>query len=151
MKITFLDIDGVLNSGRFFASPSRKDPLSKEALDPSAVVLLNKLVEATGTKFVISSSWRLYVPWGRLSLWLSHHGFTGEVIGSTPELRDVDRGLEINEWLEAWDRNPHGEDVESIVILDDDADMNPHMSRLVQTTFEDGLTDADIARAIALF
>jgi hypothetical protein len=36
------------------------------------------------------------------------------------------------------------------VILDDDADMEPHMDRLIQTSWKIGLQDAHMNRAIKM-
>jgi len=73
MKILFLDIDGVLNSDVYMASDEYyqscqdagiKDHMSYEVvtkahhlhIDPTAVKLLNTLIEKTGVKVVLSST-----------------------------------------------------------------------------------------------
>lgn len=65
MLVLFLDLDGVCNSTRFMVERAKAgtwdsaDPKDwTNMLDPVAVALLNKVVEATGCKIVISSSWR---------------------------------------------------------------------------------------------
>ena len=66
-KIVFLDIDGVLNSELHYVEKSQQQladeigyPLSE--ISRSAVSLLNQIVEKTGAKVVISSTWRLGRP-----------------------------------------------------------------------------------------
>jgi hypothetical protein len=56
-----------------------------------------------------------------------------------------DRGEEIQKWLDE-----HGENVESFVILDDDSDLEPYMSRSVIVDGEVGLTEADVNKAIVI-
>lgn len=116
--IIFLDIDGVLNSTRYWW---RNQPLPMNqagAIDPEAVTRLNAIVEATGASVVLSSSWRGKKPNGHkvVQKMLVERGFTGTLIGQTP-LNWCDRHLEIAEWLGThegeWDR---------FIVLDDDTD-----------------------------
>ena len=150
MKLVFLDFDGVLNSTPFLVGPPRKPPLGISAIDGRAVRRLNTIVDLTGAKFVISSTWRIYEPVGRLIEWLEALGFEGEVIDRTPDFPGQERGVEILEWLKAYDKSPDGEDIEDFVILDDNADMYPLLDHLVQTDSEVGLTDADVRVAVEM-
>ena len=54
MKIIFLDIDGVLNSVAYDRSRTADDG----NIDESRLVLLRELVEQTGARLVLTSSWR---------------------------------------------------------------------------------------------
>lgn len=61
-KLIFLDIDGVLNSERYFKSRAFGFPgmISKrDKLDPDAVKILSDVIACTGAKIIISSTWRL--------------------------------------------------------------------------------------------
>lgn len=150
MKIIFLDFDGVLNSLWFFFHALRKardhaiitDPDTE--LDPKAVKYLNDLVAVSGAKVVISSSWRLVYPIGRLIQVLEGAGFKGEVIDVTPFLRGERRGMEIGAWL-----GEHPE-VESFVILDDKSDMGWLSHRLVQTDAGKGLKSKHVMAALQM-
>jgi hypothetical protein len=148
-KIVFLDIDGVLNHRDWFAELARTGKLSIESVDPECVKRLSRLCEITGSKVVISSSWRSIMSLDRVSSFLARYGFTGEIIGATPELYDTDscRGDEITKWLHE-ETDPS--DRVMFVILDDDADMGSVADRLVQTSFDTGLQDEHVAKAIAL-
>lgn len=151
MKVLFLDFDGVLNSHKFITHQanhtnqsivSMRDP--KTMIDPEAVKILNKIIEATGAKVVISSSWRHLHEWEELQEMLIARGFEGEVIGQTPDaaVSGPDRGHEIQEWLDAH------LDVESFVIIDDSSDMAHLMDKLVSTSFYTGLLESHIEPAI---
>ena len=74
-------------------------------------------------------------------------GVTSPLFDMTPKLtgRALPRGREIEEWL----RGRSGE-VESFVILDDNAKMAPYMGHLVLVNEHCGLTEADADRAIAI-
>jgi hypothetical protein len=144
LPVCFLDIDGVLNSA---ASRQRtlRDGTSKAGfgiLDPEAIARLNRLHAAVPCAYVISSTWRLMLSVGVLTERLRAQGFTGDVVGATPELNTI-RGAEILAWVEKYD-------VKRFVILDDDDDMGPVAEHLVQTSFEVGLTDADVSKAVRM-
>lgn len=136
MKLVFLDFDGVL--------------VNREALmrgfpgygHPDCVAALNKILDQTGAKIVVSSSWRfegLEAMRQHLKAW----GVRARPIAMTPTIF-ASRGMEIDKYLRL-----HGRP-ESFVILDDDSDMEPYKDRLVQTEFEAGLTIRDAERAIEL-
>jgi len=171
MDIIFLDMDGVLNSVAFFdANPGRNpgtnpivdttsvgDSWWTSMVDAEAVARLNRVIEATGAKIVISSSWRYHCEPEKMQRILEAEGFKGEVIGRTPfhhllpqGIRDLDgsRGQEISVWLT---ENTHL-DIENFVILDDlgpraFAHVAPH---LVHTTWGKGLLDEHVAFAIRM-
>lgn len=155
MKIIFLDFDGVLNSWEFQEREIARDPSIKGGvigIDPLAVARLNRIVKETGAYVVVSSTWRRLEETNtvrKLQELLDSKGFEGRVVGRTAVLWSGHRGREIDHWLEDQDqRDWRSNDVESFVILDDDSDMEPHMSRLVQTSMDDGLQDRHVDQAI---
>lgn len=144
MKILFLDFDGVLNSAEWMTSQEFKETCLIDHghhIDKVAVARLERIVQATGCKIVVSSTWRLAHSQFQLQNFLEKRGFTGEIIGITPNLRGV-RGHEIAAWL-----NENGP-VESFVILDDSDDMVHLMHKLVHTSWEHGLEDKHVEAAI---
>lgn len=153
MKILFLDIDGVLNSHDFWKRCQELGIVPDDKVDPLAVERLNRLVDATGAKIVVSSTWRLPYVWNRqlgmLATLLQRAGIKGEVIGMTPDhQKSYGRGGEIQAWmLQARQDNI---DIESFVILDDDNDMDHLMGYLVQTKMTDGLQDHHVETAIQI-
>lgn len=140
MKIIFLDVDGVLINREACRAGFGK-------VDPECVRLVNKLTEETGAAIVLSSCWRMGLNAVECRELLSNWGITGEVLGPTPHDYDQIRGQEIATWLSDYQRS---RDVESFVIIDDDADMGELLPRLVRTRFEAGFTAKDCARAIQL-
>lgn len=140
MKIIFLDIDGVLNVigqghdeyGQIF---------HQHFMDN-----LKRIVDETGAKIVVSSSWRLSGLKVMQELW-KHRGLAGEVIDVTPSLYlqkggcikfhndklsqhptprihgySIPRGCEIEYWMRN-ERDNLPEPITAYVILDDDTDM----------------------------
>ncbi len=121
MRVIFLDIDGVLNNSKHMA-------LHRGQIDPQNIACLNHLVEATGAKIVLSSSWRSYVGEDRIcsiqafALLLHTHGLrnassafldtTRQDVLSDAELVN-DRAYQCKDWL---DTHP---EVTSHVALDD--------------------------------
>ncbi len=122
-KIILLDIDGVLNVRR-----QKRDRFGS-LFHSHFVKNLKHIIDKTGAKIVISSSWRFNGLAEMKEMW-QYRKLPGNVIDITPftaeYLGDKDalfgerceRGCEINEWLK---NNP----VQSYVILDDDNDMLP--------------------------
>lgn len=159
VRVIFLDIDGVLNSERWFQRGEADrlgpdfDPELDAAwiamLDPDAVARLDRLVTASGAKVVVSSSWRMMVSLPDLASFLAMRGFTGEIIDATTTSQGLapdgvtERGHQIAHWLAA-------NRVTSFVILDDQTDMAHLGDRHVLTTWERGLTEGDVERALAL-
>ena len=131
MKVIFLDIDGVLNHEAFYKERYEKvmdgeklnHPYSE--IDSKSVANLNSLIEETNAKIVISSTWR-HSGIDYCKDVLEFHGFKGEIIDITPNLRGQGclRGNEILQWI----RDNHklvGDyyNFTEYVILDDDSDM----------------------------
>lgn len=147
MKVIFLDIDGVLN-----CQSSKSHCGIFVGIDDSKVKRLRKIVDATGAKIVLSSSWRL--GWsihrdccddgGRyLNSKLRKAGlFILDKTGKCPR-----RPMEVWDWLQ-------GKQIESFVILDDEDWNWGHLSKhWVQTEFYNdngGLQDEHVEKAIAI-
>jgi len=122
MKVIFLDIDGVLN-----VIPKDFDKHGG-IFHSSFVKNLERIINETDAKIVISSSWRFSGLSGMIDMWKDRK-LPGEVIDVTPncvqlvnetdfEFYDqVERGHEIQDWL---DKHP---EIERYVIIDDDNDM----------------------------
>ena len=111
MKVIFLDIDGVLNSDEYIDKVKRLNlqGIEKE-IDIEKVKILKKIIDETGAKVVLSSSWRYTKNAKYLKELLSEYGI---YVDSTPFMQN-ERGLEIKQWLSY---NP---DVEDFIILDDE-------------------------------
>jgi hypothetical protein len=149
MKIIFLDIDGVLNCENAYRSGECNytewvnhlgDKDHHQSFCSWSKDLLNKLIDETNAKIVISSTWRSSGIEFMKSVW-QHEGMHGEIIGLTPNFRgEVDgytipRGCEIDKWLDDsgfrhinWDKDTQQEyinktSIENYVIIDDDGDM----------------------------
>jgi hypothetical protein len=145
MRIIFLDIDGVLNSWASFYK------ITTEKLQ-----LLNDLIEQTGAKIVISSSWRIgskdvtdfldknfsnnrSFRLDNPNQELIDNIFYKNTIGLTDTF-GPNRGDEIKRWLDN-----HSDDIESYVILDDDTDMlDEQLEHLVQTDTYYGITNREV-------
>ena len=148
--IIFLDVDSVLNSPRWFDSDECKSLRKQYAtskgysdaehlyytmFDPKQVQMLKEILEKTGARIVLSSTWRL--------LDITREAFAMNraaipnldslVIGMTARLPSGHRGTEIDQWIK---ENGFGG---QFVILDDWNCMEPHMDKLVQTCWGNGM------------
>jgi hypothetical protein len=151
MKLIFLDIDGVLNSAPFLKAHAITDYKSViqallASLDPEAIERLNRIVDVTGARIVVSSVWRAMMRIGELQKAFERAGLKTCPFSQTPQLGTT-RGREIQSWL---DRRRVTVPVESFVILDDDADMEHLLPRLVQTSMDDGLQDRHVEKAVEI-
>ena len=146
MKVIFLDFDGVLNSAEF---PSECET-EGVVLDPGKMVLLKRIVDATGAKIVLSTSWREH--WSadprecdstgvRIGRIFRSHGMG--ILDKTPRL-NTRREREILCWLDA-----HPE-VREFVVLDDRLlsarRLNGHFIKT--SAYFGGLDETDVQMAI---
>ncbi len=177
MKVIFLDIDGVLNVEVFInafwevckqaeikrpeAKVLRKDIMRDQfgtLFCPTATSRLKAIIDKTGAKIIISSTWRLSGLQFMQDLW-KHRNLPGEVIGITPSFRRdrtpeeeemsheirAERGREIEYYLSI-----HPE-IEAYVIIDDDNDMLPSQaSNFVRTDECYGITTIESVKAIQI-
>lgn len=139
MKVIFLDIDGVLNT----SSKLEGDVFTDGGhLNKNLIQLLNKLIEDTKAKVVISSTWRKLYTQDQLYSILYNVGFNGEIVGMTGNSSHGFRGLEIRQWLLG-----HPE-VTNYIILDDDSDMLLwQANHFFNTDHEFGLTKKIVYKA----
>lgn len=148
MKIVFLDFDGVLNSERYVRNSEGFGP----AIDPSRMILLKQIIDATGAKIVLSTSWREH--WSpninecdKMGILINdifkQHGL--EIFSKTPKLC-ISRELEIKLWLDSHTN------IENFVILDDmvlsDTHLNGHFIKT--SNYINGLDQTDVQSAIAI-
>ena len=138
-KYLFLDIDGVLNHDEWFESVhyiKHQENWKKSMFDPECVARVNKILEATGARLVVSSSWRSMTDLKEIFEGVglpTDFDITpcADMIYSREEY-DWDspvfwRGNEIKYYL---DRHPTG----NCVILDDDCDMlDEQLEHFIQT------------------
>jgi hypothetical protein len=146
-RVIFLDIDGVLNSRAWWRRRPSKEHRPHNELDPEAVARVQRLVDETGASIVISSTWRLLYKRLVLQSLLSAKGLRTRISGVTPALRSGPRGLEIQRWLDTANLMPEAHRPQSIVILDDDSDMEHLAPWHVKTHIDRGLTDWEVERA----
>jgi len=172
VKLLFLDVDGVLNNDQmpylesWPLTDNKEHNLLRESISPTLVARVKSIIDATGAKVVLSSSWR-YIFNARkvervefnleeIFAFFETLGFdTSSWLGCTPAqypgLRFssyVVRGLEIQHFINT-EMEP-GE-VSSIVILDDVNNMAHLSSRLIYTDDRIGITEADVKAAIKMF
>jgi hypothetical protein len=175
MRIIFLDIDGVLNSENWFRRRFKEvDKYTISAdypyyeFDPLLVKNLNKIIQETDAKVVVSSTWRIGRTKEELQEILNMVGFEGEIIGKTLHLGGIKgytipRGCEIDYWLKGkkfqrinWDIEKQKErldesEVKNYVILDDDSDMLYNQrEHFVKTGWQDGLCSSSTDIAIEI-
>lgn len=132
-RIIFLDIDGVLNCKR---TPNpRKFPY---IVDPPLLDRLKGVLDRTGAKVVLSSTWR-YDPAGLFSA----RRWGIPFIDVIPDMPDQPRRDEILAWLKT-----HG-NVDRFAVLDDEDDELDELP-LFQPSAATGISE-DVARGLAAY
>ena len=152
MKVIFLDIDGVFNHEKHYKWLIETDeptPLQQvypySEFNPESCKILNRIIDETDAKIVLSSSWRLDGI-NRMNSLFKHFGLP-RIYDITPSLcgrfGSLCRGKEIDKWL-----SEHHE-VTKYVILDDDTDMEEYQLPFFIKTdpYKDGLNN-DIANKV---
>lgn len=142
-----MDCDGVLNNNKTKTFHTR-------VFDPQNIIQLDRIIQVTGCKVVLSSAWRLggiesiYDPLDNACIGNKDMAdrIKQAVIDKTPNyVQDkFERGYEIQAWI---DKNDF---VGTFVIIDDVPDMVHLLDHLVLTK-DEGLTEELADRAILLF
>ena len=146
MRIIFLDFDGVLNNKKYFEAQSE---IVFQPFAPENVRHINTLCETYGCKIVISSEWRNFGGGLNVIEMLREADIEAQVVGATPSIPGMPRGMEIQAWLIA---NSNLQDVlEGWIIIDDRDDMGYIKDRLIQTNPDLGFTENDLRNAMLLF
>jgi hypothetical protein len=158
-KLIFLDLDGVLCTWDSQGGDSDKweesyDKYKFAPLNKDCVARLNRFVDETGAKVVISSSWRKgsSEAFRQLKSYLEDiYGVKG-IVGRTTDMPDMIRGDEIHSYLvnNYGSRDPLAPTYEpKYVIFDDDDDMGYLSPRLIliEGGMNYGLQDDHIDRA----
>lgn len=148
MKFVFLDIDGVLNHEGGKCTHCVYD------IDPEHVKLLNRIIEKTDAKVVISSTWRKRFPIEEMRQMLEMRGFKGEVIDYTPmpfQKEEGGRWSKPGDEIQKWLDNNEGWMWTRYVVLDDCSLGNALIETCqVKTNWKFGLTEENAEYAIRL-
>lgn len=142
-NIIFLDIDGVITSGR----------TGYNYFDLYAVRFINWICAEGNCKIVISSTWRYNHDKAFFDLYFQNI----HTDWSTPDLlRKMDggiylspkRGIEIDKWLD-----DHKDQIENYLILDDDSDMteNQLKEHFIKTNTYNGLLFENYIKIVEFF
>jgi hypothetical protein len=155
-KYLFLDFDGVLNTTGYVKRLRKEgvDPFDEfgAMFDPDTISNLKSIVEQTGCKIVLSSTWRNEGLMRMQALWKDRN-LPDEIYSMTPVLLSITyndarsgelftipernaKALEIQAWLHRYASEPY-----QYVIIDDENAFFPYQQKhLVQTDENDGLT-----------
>lgn len=147
IRIIFLDIDGVLNSRESITRKKDTHGIYCDLPDMEHIKHLNKIIDDTDARVVISSCWRhSHTVFGLATILYLCGMRPNVVLDVTPRVRlSRSRGEEISKWLEDTHYN-----IKGIVILDDDRDMNGLLHKLVKIEGQIGLTYEDAEKAIKI-
>lgn len=133
MRIIFTDIDGVLN-------PHWKNKWSKIAIDQ-----YNKICRDFDLTIVVTSTWRINHTIEELQEIFTNQGIERPIYDYTPLIDQVDRGLEIKEWLSK-------NECENWVVIDDKiSNIVKHVDNVVQTRSWIGLSRDEYSEIAAIF
>jgi hypothetical protein len=165
IKVLFVDIDGVINTVggelgfRCCLGVDRGEEglvSQSELFDPACLYYLHTIVEETGCKIVISSTWRHGATLDEMKSWFKDPIIKEAIIDKTPSLYvtshphlvdrrgRVQRGEEIKAWV---DSHP---EVTRYAAIDDDSDMDIIYDHFFKTCTYDGLKK-DVANKVILY
>ena len=150
MKIIFLDFDGVMDTARYELILRISGRPSVDAygtiFDPECVWNLRQIIDKTGAKIVVSSSWKSIMSFEELLDMWKKRNLPGEVIDTTPyNLECRNRGDEIDLWLQGCQ-----EECQYVILDDiDGSNFNEHqLERLVVVDAVKGLDEVAAEKAI---
>lgn len=145
MKVIFVDVDGVLNSDDFIDSVK-----GKQDIDIKTVLLLKRVIEETGAKIVMDTSFRYTQSFLKVQEMLLQNGI---MFDKTPFI-DNERGKEIKQYLS------ERKDIEDYILLDDvifpdfDDELLNHLIKMDDTDSRGigkGLQEKDVEEIIRRF
>lgn len=150
MNVLFLDIDGVLNSRKFFMEGTNDtEDYPFNTIDLKSLKLLSKFVSSNNLEIVLSSSWRVIHSLKEINEFFLGYGFCKPIIDKTPriwwskeERYRFERGNEIKTWL-----NDHSKNVSKFVIFDDDNDLESYLKYHVWVHPYLGLSELNLRQA----
>lgn len=154
-KIIFLDFDGpIATSTSYRAVELGSNGLvsaeyMERYLDPVLVGRVEAICQSTDAKIVLSTSWVSMCGTDKCTEMLKAKGLGDtRIIGATPrKMSNYFRGNEIQWWL---DDNKDVR-ISDYIILDDDRDFHlGQMQRWIDTPFDIGITDEQVALAIEM-
>ena len=164
-KYLFLDFDGVLNTGSYSKQMKREgiDPFDEYGalFDPEAIANLKYIVNQTGCKIVLSTTWRNEGIMRMRELW-EERELPGKIYSMTPILLSTSyqdamtgemiglpqresKALEINAWL----YQNAGKEYCYVILDDEDYFFPKQQNHLVLTDEFYGLTDRKAQKAIS--
>lgn len=182
MKIIFLDIDGVLNHEEWYCSDrahkaylaTNETDIKAYNFDPESWKWIQKIIDETGAKIVLSSSWRSYDLASTIEKYkdTAFKPIIDNLVGVTPCTMSRNRGEEINrffvivngnitqnlpqsiEWLKKHPLetlSAKGEKIDQYVILDDDTDvLDEQKPHFVHIDCWNGITKEDYQKALSI-
>lgn len=141
--VLFLDIDGVLNSHRFWLTTGKTawdvhNSRWSDDLDPMSIGVINRVAERYDAQIVISSSWRFITGFEETKAILAQNGLdVSRVIDKTgPELdKNPTRSEEITRWVFTQD------DIDAWIAVDDSDTMKNIPFNSFHVPPVEGLTD----------
>jgi len=147
VKILFLDVDGVLNGEHY----------GYGGVDDSLLFLLKTIIDETGCKIVLSTTWRLNQS-ARATLlhfMKSRADINVEdiIIGDTPSIKGKKRAFEIESFLESDEFQRHYVATKWCAV--DDLPLfrqHPEFMKdhFIRTNYRTGITAKDALRAVAI-
>jgi len=165
-RYLFLDFDGVLNTGKYSKQMALEgiDPFDDfgAIFDPEAIANLEHIVELTGGKIILSTTWRNEGIMRMRELW-KQRGLPGEILSMTPILLSTSfqdamngemmgmplreaKALEINAWLYQY----ASKDYQYVILDDEDYFFPNQQEHLVLTDEAEGLTEQKAQKAICI-
>ena len=153
MKVIFLDIDGVLNSRAY---DRKRNWNEKTDIDETRLPFIKEIVDATGAKIVLSSTWRQH--WDKdinrcdedgLYINKTFAKFGLSIFDKTPDLGITAlRRDEISKWMKEIK-----EVIDSFVIIDDYrygwGDLSEHFVK-TEPNFRLGIEREHVERAVEI-
>ena len=158
MKVIFLDIDGVLNANEDFGGRNKPNPSIHGILGVTTARIkrLKQIVDKTDAKIVLTSSWKeayinntkyhvdIYGKYLREKLRKSNVYIFDTTLNYESKGSEY-RGAGIKAWLNAHKNVTNWIVLDDEIFCDYDKDI---MNHLIKTSYETGLTDELVNKAI---
>ena len=104
-KILFLDFDGVMvtcrHQSQLMAAGSPLQDDFGTLFDPACVEFMKEIIDSTDAEIVVTSTWKMTMRLDGIQRMWDARSLPGKVVDVTPDIDPINRGNEIQAWLDA--------------------------------------------------
>lgn len=151
MKVIFLDVDGVINHSYYYFEIGNEEDKCYQYLSKELIENVKKIVDQTGAKIVLSSSWKSSVddnlePRSEMGQYLVDAlAKSGLFLYGKTETLGINRYQEIKVWIQN-----HPKTTQYVILDDSDYSWNDLSLNWIQCNARIGISESNVIESIRI-